>query len=319
MNPFPSPLPELQALQTTSLVFMVRPVAFAFNEQTAESNAFQHSESQESQATIQQRAQHEFDVFVDLLRTKGIEVVVFEDHLTPHTPDSIFHNNWISFHTNGKVILYPILAHNRRLERRWDIVDHFKALYPCPEVIDFSHYENTDQFLEGTGSMIIDRVNQRVYACISPRTDPEMFQRFCTEMDCQGILFHARDGQGQDIYHTNVMMALGTDLAVICLDSLANDAERNAVVNSLQETGHQILDISLEQVHQFAGNMLQLHNPAGENFWVLSQRAFNSLRPEQLTQLSASGTPLPIPVEVIETYGGGSVRCMIAEVFPPRA
>ena len=318
MTPLSIPLSEQQARQTTSHLLMVRPAAFGFNEQTAESNAFQQEATKLSAREIQTRAQDEFDAFVAILQQKGITVTVFEDQPEPHTPDALFPNNWISFHEDGKIILYPIMAPNRRLERRWDIVEHFSRLSPQADVTDFSLYENMNQFLEGTGSMILDRVNQRVYACVSPRTDPDLFDRFCEQMDCQGIIFHAQDEHGLDIYHTNVMMALGHDLAVVCLDSIQNPLERQQLAQSLTETGHTILDINLAQVGQFAGNMLQIHNQAGESLWVLSQRAYDSLDVTQLNLLAKSGEPLPIPIDVIETYGGGGVRCMMAEVFLPK-
>lgn len=305
----------LRATQTTSHLFMVRPVRFGFNEQTSESNSFQNKDTSLKPDEIQAKALKEFDTFVDILRKNGMTVTVFEDQYTPHTPDSIFPNNWISLHKNGKIIIYPILAPNRRLEKRKEIIEHFTQLYDHPEIIDMGYHEADNKFLEGTGSMILDRINQIVYGCISPRTTPELFDEFCKIVECEQVAFTAVNEEGQAIYHTNVMMALGDQVAVICLESIPNQKEREMVRIRLEKTGHEIVEITFEQMNQFAGNMLQVYNKDGVPFMVMSKRAFESLNIEQLTLIRKYTKILVIPIDVIETYGGGSVRCMMAEVF----
>lgn len=306
-----------QRYQTTSHLMMVRPVRFGFNEQTADSNAFQQKESTLSQKVIQQKAQQEFDAFVSMLREAGIRITVFEDTPEPHTPDSIFPNNWITLHENGNIILYPMFAPNRRLERRDDIVAHFVNACSKSKLIDWSGLAEEGLFLEGTGSMTLDREYQIAYACVSPRTTPELFDRFCQELGCREILFHANDQNGVPIYHTNVMMALGSSLTVICLESITDQAEREKVLTHLEATGKTVLAISFEQMNSFAGNMLEVYNDAGKTFWIMSQRAFDSLNESQRETIGEHGEIIAVPLDVIETYGGGSVRCMMAEVFLP--
>ncbi|MEM9983967.1 MAG: arginine deiminase-related protein [Bacteroidota bacterium] len=316
-NNFRSSAPQVQlerSTQATSHLLMVRPVRFGYNDETAQNNAFQNESSLPNEE-IQAKALVEFDLFVSLLRAEGITVTVFDDNLLPHTPDSIFPNNWISFHETGKIIIYPMFAVSRRLERRGDIIDHFKAQFLAPEVIDLSHYEEQGLFLEGTGSMIMDRVHQKVYACLSPRTTQVLFEEFCEHTQCEGFLFHATDRNGTEIYHTNVMMALGSQLAVICMEAIRDPWERNELERWLQETSHQILPISFTQMEAFAGNMLQLYNHQGEALMVMSQRAFKSLQAVQITTLEKYSRLLVVPIDIIETIGGGSVRCMMAEVF----
>lgn len=303
-----------RAVQTTSHLLMVRPVRFGFNAQTATDNAFQ-SRSPLSAAEVHAKAQTEFDTFVELLRANGITVTVFQDLEEPHTPDSIFPNNWISFHESGKIVIYPMFAPNRRLERRSDIVAHFQALYEHATVVDFTHYEEEGMFLEGTGSMIMDRENQVIYACHSHRTTRELFELFCREVEAEGMLFHATDRNGQEIYHTNVMMALGTRFAVVCMDAIRDEGEKAAIKNRLEATGHEVVSINFDQVESFAGNMLQLYNSEGTPILVMSQRAHDSLFPEQLEKLASYSRILTIPLDIIESSGGGSVRCMMAEVF----
>ncbi|MEL6651440.1 MAG: arginine deiminase-related protein [Bacteroidota bacterium] len=302
--------------QITSTLFMVRPHSFGFNEETAESNAFMNQDEGHSNKELRQLATEEFDNFVQALREAQINIKVFDDPKKPHTPDAVFPNNWISTHTNGKLFLYPLQAESRRLERREDIVDYIQSQAGPYEVIDLTSWEKQDKFLESTGSMIMDRVNQRVYACISPRTNPELMRLFCQKAECDAVIFHAVDQNGQDIYHTNVMMALGVDFAVICLDSIRDLVERQTVINKLNESGHEIIEISQEQVNAFAGNMLQVENTQGERYLVMSRRAHESLLPAQRERLSALSNIIVGPLDVIETVGGGSVRCMMAEIFP---
>ena len=310
-----NPQVPVREVQTTSHLMMIRPVRFGFNEQTAGSNAFQQRDSAHTSTEIQALALAEFEAFVARLREAGVVVTVFDDTPVPHTPDSIFPNNWISFHHDGKIVLYPMYAPNRRAERRLDIVDHFARLYPEPKVIDLSHYEAEERYLESTGSMAMDRVHQRVYACISPRTDPGLFAWFCQEMACEGMLFHAVDEAGQAIYHTNVMMALGAEYAVVCMEAIRDGEEQRRLRQALEETGHEIIPISYAQMHAFAGNMLEVYNQDGQPLTVMSQRAYASLEAWQLDKLRGYGGIVVGPLDVIETYGGGSVRCMMAEVF----
>ncbi len=303
-----------QSTQTTSHLLMVRPIRFGYNDQTAQNNAFQHESSLPSEE-IQAKALAEFDLFVSLLRGEGITVTVFDDTTVPHTPDSIFPNNWISFHESGKIIIYPMFALNRRLERRGDMIDYFQSQFSAPEVIDLSHYEEQGLFLEGTGSMIMDRVHQKVYACLSPRTSQVLFEEFCEHTQCEGFLFHAADRNGTEIYHTNVMMALGSRVAVICMASIKDQDEREELEKLLTQTGHEVVPISFDQMEAFAGNMLQLYNRDGEALMVMSQRAFDSLKASQIATLEKYSRLLVVPIDIIETIGGGSVRCMMAEVF----
>lgn len=302
--------------QITSQFFMLRPRHFGFNEETAESNAFMQQDKQHQSAEVRALAIQEFDAFVQLLREADINVQVFEDLPEPHTPDAVFPNNWISTHSNGKMFLYPIMAESRRLERRADIVAYIQQTFGPYELIDLTPFEAEGKFLESTGSMIMDRHHQKVYACVSPRTDPALVYRFCEQADCEAILFYAHDQDGNEIYHTNVMMALGVDFAVICLDSITAPTERQNVVNNLSQTGHDIIELSMEQVNAFAGNMLQVENAQGERYLIMSRRAFDSLKEDQISRLERYSNILVGPLDVIETYGGGSVRCMMAEIFP---
>ncbi|MBD1391881.1 citrulline utilization hydrolase CtlX [Mucilaginibacter glaciei] len=302
--------------QSTNNLLMIRPVAFGFNAQTADSNAFQIQHT--DQQLVQQKAQQEFDGFVTLLRHNGVSVTVIEDTAEPHTPDSIFPNNWVSFHESGDIILYPMQAANRRLERREDIIRQLERNFKANHVIDLSSFEAKDQFLEGTGSMVLDRVNKIAYACLSPRTNAEVLQAFCDYIKYTSITFNAYDQRGQAIYHTNVLMAIGSQFAVICLDSITDAQEKEAVTASLQSTGKEIIAITFEQMNRFAGNMLEVKNNAGEKLIVMSQTAFNSLTNAQKTTLSKYGKLVYADINAIETNGGGSARCMMAEVHLER-
>lgn len=303
--------------QTTDHIMMVRPAAFGYNEQTAVSNAFMIRDKEHSAEEIRQMAIDEFDEMVRLIREKGVKITVIEDQISPRTPDAVFPNNWISTHEDGKIVLYPMHAPNRRLERRVDIIDWLASLYPVVEVIDFSEYELDGKYLEGTGSMIFDRVNQIAYANESPRTHPELFELFCQKYGVEGILFKAVDQNGQDIYHTNVMMALGATFAVICLECMPHESEREIVRKRLEETGHEIIEIFYPQVHAFAGNMLQVYNEEKTPFTVMSKRAYDSLTPPQLAAIERHNEVIVAPLDIIEFCGGGSVRCMMAELFHP--
>ncbi len=303
--------------QTTSHILMIRPANFGFNEQTAESNSFQKADDSLDVDEIKQRAIEEFDRFVDLLRSKDINVHVVEDTAKPVKPDAVFPNNWITFHQDGTVITYPMLSEARRKERRPDIVEALKSSFEVSRERHLEFFESKDKFLEGTGSMILDRVNKIVYACISPRTDASLLEEFCLWTDYEKVQFHSVDAEGKDIYHTNVMMALGEGFVIICMDTIKNEEERAALEYAFAKTNKEIIEISFEQVLAFAGNMLQVRNEHGEKFLVMSEQAFQSLDQEQIDRISVHTNILYSPIDIIETYGGGSTRCMMAEIFLP--
>lgn len=291
---------------------MIRPVAFGFNAQTAESNAFQKQDS--DQQAVQQKALQEFDGFVTVLRSNGVNVTVINDTIEPHTPDSIFPNNWVSFHDNGDIFLYPMQAENRRLERREDIIRQLEGSFKANHVIDLSRFEAREQFLEGTGSMVLDRENKTAYACLSPRTNAEVLKAFCDHSGYKAVTFDAFDQGGQAIYHTNVLMAIGSKFTMICLDSITDADEKEAVIASLKSSGKEVVDITFDQMNHFAGNMLEVKNNDGGTLIVMSQTAFNSLSAEQKNILEKYGKLIYANIDTIETNGGGSARCMMAEV-----
>lgn len=295
-----------------SKILMIKPVQFGFNEQTATSNSFQVNSYDLSSNEIQNKALSEFNAFAALLRWKGIEVIVFEDKQSPSTPDSIFPNNWISFHENNAMVLYPMLAENRRLERRSEIIDFFRKVYD--KLIDLTDFEKHDLFLEGTGSIVFDYTNKIGYANCSPRTDKKLFEQLCEKLNYQAISFKAFDETGKDIYHTNVLMCIGKIFAVLCSDCIPDKEELNQVKQSLKKTGHEIIEISYQQMNSFAGNMYQLFNNEGKSFIVLSEQAYHSLNTEQIKTLEKYGELLHTPLYTIEKNGGGSARCMLADV-----
>ncbi|WP_347526431.1 arginine deiminase-related protein [Mucilaginibacter sp. CAU 1740] len=296
---------------------MISPVNFGFNEETAESNAFQNRAADKN--GVQEKALNEFNRMVNTLRHNGVDVTVIEDTPQPYTPDSIFPNNWVSFHNDGTVFLYPMQAENRRLERREDIIADMEDKFKVAHVIDLSRFEGEHKFLEGTGSMVLDRENKIAYACLSPRTDKEVLNQFCEHAGYTAVSFDAADEKGKAIYHTNVLMCIGSNFAVICLDSIPNPHERFVVVDSLKSTQKEIIDISFAQMNQFAGNMLEVKNKAGETLIVMSQNAYNALDSEQRSKLAQFGKLVYADINTIETNGGGSARCMMAEVHLPAA
>ncbi|RYY37972.1 MAG: amidinotransferase [Sphingobacteriaceae bacterium] len=304
-------------MQTTSHILMIRPVNFGFNEQTAESNAFQNRDA--ALQNVQDKAQREFDGFVDILRQNGVDVTVVNDTSSPHTPDSIFPNNWVSFHDDGTVFLYPMQAENRRLERREDILRDLQENFKIEHTIDLSRFEAEGRFLEGTGSMVLDRENKIAYACLSPRTDREVLEVFCEQAGYKPILFHANDQAGQAIYHTNVLMAIGSKYVVICLDAITDDEELELLIDSFEATGKEIVAITFEQMNSFAGNMLEVQNNKSESLLVMSKNAWESLVDEQKEVLTLYSKPVYADINTIETIGGGSARCMMAEVHLPVA
>lgn len=265
-------------------------------------------------------AKLEFDNMVQILRSKGIHVIVIEDTENPVKPDAVFPNNWISFHENGVLITYPMFAKNRRIERREDIIELINEKFRINNRYSFEFYENDNEeplYLEGTGSMIFDRPNGIVYACLSQRTDATLIDKFNVLMGTQSFVFKAVDRNGLEIYHTNVMMALGEDFVVICLDSISDMESKNQLLKIFEKTGKEVIDISIKQMESFAGNMLEVKNKNNERYLCMSQTAFDSLKQEQKDKLSARTHLLPIPITNIEKYGGGSVRCMMAEIFLP--
>lgn len=304
--------------QITNHIMMIRPVSFRMNEQTRANNFYQ---KEGATSDAQEAALKQFDTFVHKLRKEGVVVTVFEDTLQPSTPDSIFPNNWISFHADGKVRLYPMYAENRRLERRQDIVDYFQKEYKVQEVVSFTDWEMQGAYLEGTGSLILDRPNKIAYAAISERTNPEVLDDFSRESGFKVVsfhAFHAVKGKRLPIYHTNVMMCLGEQFAVVCLHSIDGHDDRIKLVHSLQINDKEIIEITETQKEQFAGNMLQVLGAEGETLVVMSTQAYNCLNEDQIQCLERHGRIVHSDIHTIETLGGGSARCMMAEIFNPK-
>jgi hypothetical protein len=301
---------------------MIQPAAFFFNEETAENNYYQDASKAVAKTSSQDLALIEFNEFVDLLRANHIEVIVVPDLVENQTPDSIFPNNWVSFHENGHVFLYPMYAKSRRKERRPEILDQVKnAGFSISNITDLSSTENDGLYLEGTGSMIFDRANQIAYAARSIRTDENLFIRYCESIGYQPVVFSSFQTLEQKrlpIYHTNVMMCVADRYAVICLSCIDDADERSMVRGKLEKSGKTIIEISEEQVNQFAGNMLQVENEMGEKFLVMSDSACKSLTSEQLKLITSFNPILAPSLSTIETCGGGSARCMLAEVFLPK-
>ena len=301
----------------TSTILMVRPAAFGFNEETAANNYFQSNPGIDKEQ-LQQKALAEFDSMVQTLRSHGITVLVIEDSKEPPKPDAIFPNNWLSTSPGGVLSVFPMYAPSRRIEKRDEILDQLAKEFVIREVQDWGEYEAEGRFLEGTGSMVIDHDNKMIYACVSERTSLPVLEKYAAANNFQAIVFLATDKNGRPVYHTNVMMALGEGFCVLCEEAIEEEWELIAVRQLLESTGHSIIAITRDQMHQFAGNMLQLKNNDGEKYLVMSRSAFNSLRKEQKQMLEAYSTLLPIAVPTIEEVEGGSVRCMMAEVFLER-
>jgi hypothetical protein len=295
---------------------MIRPAAFGYNPETAVNNAFQLAGDRTG---VQEQAQQEFDAFVDLLDENDIDVTVVHDTPEPHTPDAVFPNNWLSTHADGTLCLFPMFAENRRRERKQTALDALRRKFDVKQVVDFTAYEAQHKFLEGTGSVVLDRENLIAYACLSPRTDRQVLLDFCDRLGYAPCYFSATDGNGMAIYHTNVMMCVGERVAVVCLESIADDAQRNALAEALENTGKTIIPITLPQVRRFAGNMLEVRNLYHKDFLILSQTAYDALTPEQIAALRPHYKALLCPdLHTIETHGGGSARCMMAEIFLDR-
>jgi hypothetical protein len=309
--------------QTTNTILMMRPTHFRTNEQTAVNNHYQKEIHNVSEEELQKKAQQEFDNFVYKLRSIGVNVIVFEAKDGLDTPDAHFPNNWISFHENGFVGLYPMFAKNRRLERREEVLFQLeKEGFHIEHIMDYRNAEDEGLFLEGTGSLVLDRVNRKAYCAISQRTDEELVIEFCEDFDYLPIVFSANQTVNSErlaIYHTNVMMCLGENFAVICLESIDDKKERKNVVKHLKEDGKEIIAITENQVSSFAGNMLQVQGKNNLPYIIMSQAAYDSLSKIQITTLKKHGTILSSSLNIIEACGGGSARCMMAEVFLPRA
>lgn len=305
--------------QITNTVLMVRPVRFRMNEQTVVNNYFQE-EMDLKNDEINHQAQQEFDVLVEKLRTVGVKVIVVDDIYEQNTPDSVFPNNWITFHQNGDVAIYPMFAENRRRERREDILDKVEAEgFDIENVYDYTDAEKENIFLEGTGAMILDRVNRKAYCALSPRADEDLFIEFCEDFEYTPVIFKAYQQVNNEqlpIYHTNVMMALGVDFAVVCLDTITDKSERKNLLHHLKEDKKEVINITPEQMCQYAGNMLQVQGK-NSTYLVMSDAAYNALTPQQIQTIEKHTQILHSNLETIETCGGGSARCMMAEVFNP--
>jgi hypothetical protein len=309
--------------QITNTVLMIRPENFRANEQTMVNNFYQKKDRNVLPNLIVKKAQNEFDDLVNKLKLNGINVIVVNDTKETDTPDAIFPNNWISFHSDKIVAVYPMFAPNRRLERREDILETLEEKgFLIDSVVDYTSAEEEGFFLEGTGSIILDRENQKAYCALSARADEELFIEFCEDFEYTPVIFTANqtiNGKRVAIYHTNVMMCIGETFAVICLDAIDDKKERKSVVKHLKESKKKIIEISEEQVNQFAGNMLQLKNSTGEDFLVMSESAYKSLQNHQITKIKKHTQIIYSDLSTIEQNGGGSARCMMAEIFLPKA
>ena len=304
--------------QITNNIMMIEPVSFNYNTETAINNYYQINNTALSKEEIQQKALKEFKEFVSLLRSKNINVIVFKDTENPKTPDSIFPNNWVSFHIDGEIVLYPMYAKNRRLERRNDIIQKLRDDFIVKKINDFSSYENQELYLEGTGSMILDRENKICYAAISDRTNKNIVNDFCNQLNFKPILFTSNQdvrGKRLAIYHTNVMMCITTNFAIVCLDSIDCNEEKDRVIDILNETKKEIISISEEQTNKFAGNMLEVEGD--KKYLVMSKSAYSCLTENQIKKINKYCEILYSDLSTIEDYGGGSARCMMAEIFLP--
>lgn len=303
--------------QCTNSILMVRPKHFGYNTETASNNTFQTLEVDADQDLITNRAIKEFDNAVEILRSKSIHVIVVEDTEKPVKPDAIFPNNWFSTHNNGMILRYPLFSPKRRLERRGDIIEILKIDFIVHKIYSFEYFEEQNTFLEGTGSLVLDRINKIAYACLSPRTDYEILNKWCVLMDYSKVTFDSLDQNGIPIFHTNVMMSIGESVCVICLESIKNEEQKSNVLSILKDTGKEIVDISIDQVNSFAGNVIQLQG-VGQKHWVMATSAYRCLTQDQIKKLSKEGEIIVIPVPTIQKYGGGGIRCMIAGVFLER-
>ena len=303
--------------QTTSNILMIRPANFGFNEETATNNSFQSKDENLTSNQIKEKAISEFDAFAEKMKAEGINVIVVKDSQIPIKPDAVFPNNWVSFHEDGTILTYPMYSELRRNERREDILENLRNDFDISKIYRLENFEAENIFLEGTGSMILDRVNKIVYACTSPRTNPTLLKSYCNLMNYEAAVFKAVDGQGEDIYHTNVMMALGEDFVVICMDTIIDKNEKASVLDFFKKTNKEVIEITYEQMMSFAGNMLQVQNTNGDTYLIMSTQAYQSLTDNQISRIQQKTKILHSSIDTIETFGGGSARCMMAEVFLP--
>jgi hypothetical protein len=311
---------NIEEPQSAADVLMIRPVRFGGNPETLASNRFQAPQPTLADSAAQRAAAAEFEGLVAALRGAGVVVHAIDDTPEPHTPDALFPNNWVSFHADGSVVLYPMLAPNRRAERRNDVLEALSAAhgFRIARVLDLTAHESRGKFLEGTGSLVLDRVHRIAYACVSPRTDLDVLGDFAQQLDYEVVAFEAVDAAGAAIYHTNVLMCVGTQFAAVCSACIRED-ERAAVIDALRTTGHAIVDLSMEQLAGFAGNMLELRAPRAGRVVAMSTRARESLSPQQRELIELHAGPIvAAPIPTIETLGGGSVRCMLAEIHLPK-
>ena len=293
-------------------ILMVRPYQFYFNQQTAANNFFQSNVNIENANEL---AIAEFDAMVEKLRAHQIKVNVVQDTKDPSTPDSIFPNNWVSTHEGGTLCLYPMFAQNRRAERKSTVIDFLESNYQIQNTLDLTDFEKEGIFLEGTGSMVLDHQNKLAYGCLSERLDKNAFYEWCDKMQFKAIAFKAVDDKAQPIYHTNVMMCMGDQFVVICLDSIPNEKEKQMLVDSFDQTNKEVIEISQDQLNHFAGNMLQVFDTNEKPHLIMSEQAYNSLKTEQVKSLEKYNPILPISIPTIEALGGGSTRCMMAEIY----
>lgn len=295
---------------------MVRPANFGFNPETAGSNHFQHQVIDIESGAIALAGQREFDEFVKTLKSYKFEVVVIEDTPVPEKPDAIFPNNWVSFHEDGTVVLYPMMAKNRREERRWDILENIfdNQFFHLKRLLDYSKYEQKRKYLEGTGSIVFDKEYDIAYACLSPRTEEELFNNLCTDLKMEPFVFHAFDKQRKPIYHTNVILTITQEFAIICSEAIKDERERERLQYKLAGTGKSVIEISLDQASNFCGNCIELFGPKGESYLLMSTSAYQSFHQQQLADIGRFSKIITIPIPTIEYYGGGSIRCMICEI-----
>ena len=299
-------------MQTANKILMVRPAHFTFNEQTAENNHFQ---KKTSLPNLSDRALREFDTFVETLRKNKIEVVVVQDTIEPHTPDSIYPNNWFSTHSTRELVLYPMFAENRRKERKPHVLETIEKHFSAHKIIDLTVWEEKNRFLEGTGSMILDHNNRVAYACRSERTDDIVFEEFYTKMNSEPEIFNAYDEEGRNIYHTNVMLSIGERYAVICAESITDEKRRDNILNKLSMSKRDVIEISFEQMKSFCANIIEVRNSENDNFLIMSKTAKKAFKEEQMNILEKHCKVISSPLDSIELAGGGSARCMIAEIF----
>lgn len=302
--------------QITDTILMVRPKHFGFNPETANNNSFQTNETQLSSLEISKKAIGEFDAFVEKLRAADIHIVVVQDSDEPIKTDAVFPNNWFTTHESGELVTYPMFSPIRRTERQDYVLNQLAGEFAIRRRVRLEDKEMEERFLEGTGSMILDRVNRIVYACRSIRTDEGLVDEFCRWMDFEAVIFDAYSQEGIPIYHTNVMMALGTSYVIICMEAIHNEEQRLILNECFERTGKEMITISLDQMNAFAGNMLQVHNRKGDkNYLVMSEQAYRALLPEQVKRIQRHSDIIYSPLDTIETFGGGSARCMMAEIF----